>query len=270
MFSKMLKNVGDLSVEKSAQKIAAMGFDGVDLTVRPGGHVLPEEVEKGLPEAVKIIESKGIKVPMITTAVTNADADYSEEIFATAAECGVEYLKLGYWHYEGFGKIRSQIDSIRKKLDGIEKLCEKYDVCAAIHSHSGDFVSASAAVVSMLLDGFNPDCLGAYIDPGHMTLEGGKSGWKIGIDLLSDRIKMVAVKDFGWFNDDDKKWYSKLIPLNQGIVRWNQVFTYLNQIDFDGCVSIHSEYHGLNIDELIKQTKEDLAYLKKVIKETSS
>lgn len=266
MFSKMLKKVGDLEVEDAADEIAAMGFDGVDLTVRPGGHVSPEEVEKALPEAVEIIESKGLTVPMITTSIVDADADYSEEIFATAAECGVEYLKLGYWRYEGFGKIRSQIDFIRKKLNGIENLCKKYELCAAIHIHSGDFMSASSAVVSMLLDGCDSDYLGVYIDPGHMTVEGGKSVWKIGMDLLSDRIKMVSVKDFGWFTEGDKKWKSKLIPLDQGMVRWNEVFTYLNQINFDGCVSVHSEYRGLDIDELIQQTKEDLAYLKEVVK----
>lgn len=270
MFSKMLKRTGNLEVEKAAEEIAAMGFDGIDLTVRPGGHVEPEEVEAKLPKAVEIIESKDLVVPMITTSVVDAEADYSEEIFSTAAECGVKYLKLGYWHYEGFGKIQKQIDFIREKLDGIENLCQKYDVCAAIHIHSGDFMSASPAVVYMLLDSFDPNFLGAYIDPGHMTVEGGKSVWKIGMDLLSERIKMVSAKDFGWFNEGGKKWNAKLIPLDEGMVRWREVFTYLNQIGFDGPISVHSEYGGLNIDGLIGQTKNDLDYLKKVIQETCS
>jgi len=266
MFSKMLKNVGGYSIEKTAQTLANMGFDGIDLTVRPGGHVLPEEVEKGLPEAVKIAESKGLTVPMITTGVVDAEDDYSEQIFASAEECNVEYLKLGYWHYEGFGKIKSQIDFARKKLEGIEKLCQKYNVCAAIHIHSGDCLSASPAVVYMLLDGFNPKYLGAYIDPGHMAVEGGKSVWKIGMDLLSDKIKMVSIKDFGWFNKGDKNWKSELVPLDQGLVRWNEVFKYLKQISFDGCLSVHSEYGGLNIHELIEQTRKDLAYIKEILK----
>ena len=35
--------------------VAEMGFDGVDLTVRPQGHVLPERVEADLPKAVEAI-----------------------------------------------------------------------------------------------------------------------------------------------------------------------------------------------------------------------
>ncbi|MDZ7723632.1 MAG: hypothetical protein U5R06_12725 [candidate division KSB1 bacterium] len=50
-----------------ARTIAEIGFDGVDLTVRPGGHVLPENVTQDLPRAVKAIEKTGLKVPMMTT-----------------------------------------------------------------------------------------------------------------------------------------------------------------------------------------------------------
>ena len=32
-----------------AEVVAENGFDGADLTVRPGGQVLPENVEKDLP-----------------------------------------------------------------------------------------------------------------------------------------------------------------------------------------------------------------------------
>jgi hypothetical protein len=35
---------------------AEAGFDGVDLTVRAGGHVLPERVEEDLPKAVEAAE----------------------------------------------------------------------------------------------------------------------------------------------------------------------------------------------------------------------
>jgi hypothetical protein len=51
MFSKILKNIGNLSVDEAGDLIAEIGFDDVDLTVRPGGHVLPEEAEKRLEES---------------------------------------------------------------------------------------------------------------------------------------------------------------------------------------------------------------------------
>ena len=50
VFSKTLQF---LEINKMVNLAAEMGFDGIDLTVRPKGHVLPENVEKVLPKAVE-------------------------------------------------------------------------------------------------------------------------------------------------------------------------------------------------------------------------
>ena len=51
MFSKHLQS---LSVRDAGLAVRQLGFDGVELTTRPGGHVLPEEVGRSLPRAVGI------------------------------------------------------------------------------------------------------------------------------------------------------------------------------------------------------------------------
>jgi hypothetical protein len=38
-------------IEKSAKAASEIGFNGIDLTVRQKGHVLPENVVKDLPRA---------------------------------------------------------------------------------------------------------------------------------------------------------------------------------------------------------------------------
>ena len=38
------KNLHWLSINEMAKAVAEMGFDGIDLTVRPNGHILPENV----------------------------------------------------------------------------------------------------------------------------------------------------------------------------------------------------------------------------------
>ena len=65
-------------------------------------------------------------------------------------------------------------------------------------------LSANPEVALMLLQDCDPNFLGAYIDPGHMTVEGGLSGWKMGIDLLAPYISLDAIKDFGWFQQVDE------------------------------------------------------------------
>lgn len=267
MFSKHLQ---ELSVKDAGRAAVDIGFDGLDLTVRPGGHVTPDGVEDALPAAVETLRSVGAEVAMITTAITDDDDD-ARAIFRAAAAAGIRYMKLGYWRYQGFGKLRGQIAEVRECLARVEPLAQEAGVTACLHNHSGDDMTASSHVMAALLDGFDPDALGAYIDPGHMTVEGGRSGWKIGMDAVGERIRMMALKDFGWFRseaDGQVRWSEKLVPLSEGIVRWDEVFECLTQIEFDGVVSFHSEYQGghswrdLDTDGVIEQTREDYAYMR--------
>jgi sugar phosphate isomerase/epimerase len=274
MFS---KHLGPLPIPKAGETIKKLGLDGVDLTVRPGGHVLPDNVETTLPEGVAQLRDLGLDVPMITTALVSATEGRADAILATAAKLGIRNLKLGYWPYKPFGTIHSQLDAARKAMDGLEELARKHDVRVSIHSHSGPCLSAEAGNIYLLLKDRDPHHVGAYIDPGHMTLEGGYLGWQQGIDLLQQYLSMVAVKSFGHFPErnvatGETTWKHKLVPLQEGIVRWREVFACLKQLGWDGVVTFHSEYQGsssfkdLTIDELVVQTAEDLAYMLPVIR----
>jgi sugar phosphate isomerase/epimerase len=269
MFSKMLQS---MPVAEAGRVIRELGFDGVDLTVRPGGHVEPAAVKTALPEAVHMLEEEGLTVPMITTAIVSRDEPHAAAIFETAGACRVPRLKLGYWSYRRFGTMRSLIEEARRALDGIEPLARASGVQGCLHNHSGDNLTANAAVTTQLLEGRDPKLLGAYVDPGHLTVEGGVSGWKIGLDLLAPWISLVAVKSMGWQRTEDPetgevRWREKMMPLREGTVRWREVFALLREIGFDGTVSVHSEYQGghswrnLSVPELIEQTREDLVYL---------
>jgi len=275
MFS---KHLGPLSVPEAGKVMKKLGFQGMDLTVRPGGHVLPEQVKTALPEAVRQLKDLGLAVPMITTGLTGTEGQHAEEIMETAASLGIRNLKLGYWPYRTFGQLHGALDSARQAMDGLEALARRHDVRACIHSHSGNYLSAEAAVVYLLLKDRDPHHVGAYLDPGHMTLEGFAGGWKQGIDLLQSYLAMVAVKTFGFFPETDAqtgetRWRDKLVPLKEGIVRWREVWACLKQLGWDGVVTFHSEYQGghswkdLTMEELIAQTREDLAYMRPLLQE---
>lgn len=102
----MLSNtLGSLDVGGLATAVFGLGPDGVGLSVRPGGDAEPEYVQEKLPEAVGILGSYGLKVPMVTTSVVDARDPGTESIFRTASELAIPYLKPGYWRYEGFGRL---------------------------------------------------------------------------------------------------------------------------------------------------------------------
>src|SRR5687767_12443611 len=168
------------------------GFDGLDLTLRPGGHVPPENAEMGLSEAKRVADAAGVTIPMATTAVSDTDSPHAEQVFASAAHYGVRRLKLGYWRYEPFGTLVKQVDDARAKLERIVKLGEKYSVVPCVHIHSGAFIPNSGPMLHLILRDFKPGTVGAYVDPMHMAVEGGLSGWEMGLDLLAPWVALVG------------------------------------------------------------------------------
>src|SRR3954452_2974636 len=134
MFTKHLQ---EFPVAETARRVKALGFDGLDLTVRPGGHVLPERVGVDLPAAVASARAEGLSVPLISTAITGAGTPHAEATLAAAANAGIRRLKLGYWAIPKGGNLRQAIDQARRELDALEKLAATYRVTLGIHNHSG-------------------------------------------------------------------------------------------------------------------------------------
>lgn len=263
------KHLGELTVAEAGKVIAELGFEGVDLTVRPGGHVLPENAWRELVGAIRGLTDMGLLVPMITTGITSADDPHAVEVFEAAAEAGVSNLKLGYWRYEGFGTIRAAIDAAARDLDGIEALARRTGVRAVIHNHSGNFVSALAPVVWQLIADRDPAVVGAYADPGHLMVEGGLGGWRMALDLLGDRIAVCAFKDYLWETTADEAGKPRLLraakPLSEGMVPWPEVVGYLREAGFDGWISLHREYGEQTAAAVKREVPADLTYLREVL-----
>ena len=274
MFSKHLQT---MSVAEAGETIKSLGFDGVELTVRPGGHVLPDNVAEDLPRAVEELRAAGLETPAIVVEIHNRQQEFSEAVCRAASKVGAHELRTSSHRYRGFGEIRDQIAAARKDAKDLEALGREHGVRLCIHCHSGDFLSGQGGILAMITDETDPRYVGVSLDVGHLTTEGGKSGWRQSIDLLKERVGIVAVKSFGWFHEPDpktgeKRWNPKLVPLDEGNVQWKLAFQLLRQAGWDAdgsaLVSVHSEYQGggswknLDTAELIDQTRRDFAYLK--------
>jgi sugar phosphate isomerase/epimerase len=203
----------------------------------------------------------------------------TEDVFKAAAEAGVQELKLGYWTYKDFGTFRKSLDEVNRKLDDLEKLALKTGVRANIHNHSGPYIAGLGPVLWNLIKDRDPKAIGAFIDPCHLIAEGGLSGWKISLDLIRERISLIAVKDMQWKTISPAgakpKLNQMMVPLKEGLVPWPEIFGCLKQIGFGGWLSLHSEYQGahswrdLSTKQVIEQTREDLVYLREVIQQSS-
>ena len=268
-------NIADLTVAQACAAAKAAGFDGLDLTLRPGGHVRPEDAERGLAEARRIADDAGVTIPMVTTGITDTDSPYAEAIFAAAAHYGARKLKLGYWPYRPFGTLALQIDECRARLERLVRLGDRYKVLPCVHPHSGRNVASSGPLLYLVLKGFGPGDVGAYVDPMHMTIEGGVAGWELGLDLVAPWVALLGVKNYRWLAADrdargQQRYRWEYVPLEDGQAPLFEILSYLQLLKFDGIASLHSEYKGessfrrLSTPELLEQSAADLRYLKKL------
>ena len=216
-----------------------LGITAADLTCRPGGHVLPENVSEDLPRAVELLRDNNITVPMLTTAIVDANKDHAENIVRTAARLGIKFLKLGYYNYGDLRQLRPRLAEVKAQVKDIAALCKEHGVTAGFHNHSGGTVGGAMWDVWEVIKDLPADAIGSYYDGRHATVEGGLSGWNIGLNLLIDRICMVAVKDFTWQQDAKSNWRATNSPLGEGMVHWPAIFARLKENGFSGPISMH-------------------------------
>ena len=233
------KHLPTMNWSRMAQAVKKLGFAGIDLTVRPGGHVLPERAAEDLPKAVAAVRAAGLSVPMITTALTSAGDPTAKPILSTAGKLSIPFFKPGYYKYS-FADVRGELQKAMNDFRSLTDVSKQGGVQCGFHNHEG-YVGAQLWDVAQTIDQLDPKWVGYYFDIRHAVAEGGVAGWKMALNLAAPRIKMIAVKDSYW-EKSGKGWRQVNCPLGQGMVDWTAYFKALRQANFQGPISLHLEY----------------------------
>lgn len=237
VFSKPLQ---EYNYEELASILAEAGAEGTDLSVRKGGHVLPENVETDLPKAVAAARKKGLVTEMIVTSITDADDPSTERILKTASSLGIKYYRMGYFDYDETLGVWNSLQKIKPALKKLEAQNRKYQIHGAYQNHFGKRVGGSVWDLYELFRDFDPQFLGCQYDVRHAVAEGGGS-WTVGMKLLAPWIKCTDLKDFRW-TADGKKMYPESVPMGEGIINFDEYFKLAKQFGLSGPISVHFEY----------------------------
>ena len=267
IFSKHLHWLG---YKEMAQLASEIGFTGIDLTVRPGGHVIPERVKHDLPLAVGFIRDAGLEVPMITTGIKDADDPLTRDILETAGKLGIGLYRPGWFKYEKGVKALEAVELARKQLGQLQIINEANNIAASYQNHSGLSVGSSGWDLLKIIDGLDPQWTGVQFDIRHAMVEGPKT-WPVFLEILAPYINSLDIKDFTWDVGDEAR--VKNVPLGKGLVRFDEFLQRLEELQIRADFSIHYEYPlggaehgsrdlGITREEFIKQVGADLRYFK--------
>jgi L-ribulose-5-phosphate 3-epimerase len=221
-----------------------MGFDGVDLTVRPGGHVEPRLSNVDLVRAIEEVRGPGLEVPVITTALTTPFDPTVLPVVAIAGHTQVNLFIAGFF--------RPQNPNYKRDIGGLISVGSRYGMAIALHNYTAEDAGETSWDAVELVAGFDPKWSSLYFDPIHA-----RDQWEGELKRNLPRLRAVALKDFQLVEGQ-----AKPCPLGQGIVDWPKFFGILAQAKYYGPLSLRMTYHPK--DEVASLTK-DCAFAHKQI-----
>ncbi|QHT66425.1 sugar phosphate isomerase/epimerase [Rhodocytophaga rosea] len=273
------KHLQFLQVPELAKAVAAMGYNGIDLTVRKGGHIEPEHAVAQLPQVIAAIRKAGLEVPMIATDIIDPNHPLTEPILKMAASLGVKHYRTAYLSFDPKIGVAKSLEMHRIQLRDLAAINKKYNIQGAYQNHAGTNLGSSVWDIWEVIKDLDPQYMGVQYDPKHATAEGGMS-WVNGMDILKNHIRCMAIKDFYWEKKGDT-WVHTYVPLGEGMVDYKKVFSLVKQYKIHGPLSIHFEYPLGGADkgarqitiaqeEVLTAMKRDLHTLRNMLKEAEN
>lgn len=270
------KHLQFLDYATTGQMAAEMGFSGVDLTVRPKGHVLPESVKTDLPKAVNEIVKSGSSCEMITTGIESIDNAPDTDILQTAAKSGIKYYRTNWFKYPEGQPMLDALEHYQEQIKELGTLNKELGLVGCYQNHAGTNIGASFWEIKKLLETVDPDYFGTQYDIRHAMVEGGFS-WKNGLQLLKPHIKVIVLKDYKW-GKINGKWAVINTPIGEGMVDFDKYFKLLKKYQLKPPASLHLEYslggaekghHTISVDRKVvfDAMKKDLNTIQKLWQE---
>jgi sugar phosphate isomerase/epimerase len=266
LFTKAFRDWSPAELSEVALELGAAGFD---LAVREGHWVSPENVRRTLPKAVEAFEAEGLLVGLVTTEtrLTSAHDPTARQIWRACADQGIRNIKLGYWRWARERPYWLTVKSVREDLQGFEALAREFGVRALVHTHSGGNLGSNCSSLMDLIEGCDAEFIGAYVDPAHLSLGG--EPLPVGLDIVRPWLAMVAVKNARRLPSRERNttvWNTDWCLLNEGFVDWRVAVRELETAGYDGFLSLHGEYSGVDEPEQVRRRlAEDAAYLREAL-----
>ncbi|WP_052362640.1 sugar phosphate isomerase/epimerase [Falsirhodobacter sp. alg1] len=245
-----------------AQKLKGLGFDGVELAVRPGYQVEPQNVTKDLPEAVELLASHGLKTPSIAGDIDEATID-------ACGEAGVGIIRICAPVDMGIGYMQS-VDRYRRSFDAVLPALERNGVAIGVQNHSGVHI-ASAVGLAHLLAGYDPKQVCAVLDMGHCAVDG--EPVRMAVDIARPHLNgLVNFKNACHFRrngpEQEAEYTIHWTTHDHGGYSWRELVQELHKSGFTGTFCMPAEYnrqageHGQRMgDDVLPYLAKDIAHL---------
>jgi L-ribulose-5-phosphate 3-epimerase len=254
LWSLTLQWTGDM--DEACAVAAEAGYTSIAWTVRPGAHILAENVARDLPKAVAAARKAGLSTPMVVTPIVDATSPRAEAILDAMHSVGIRYYRgntLGRYDYTK--DLAPQLEAVKPRIASLVKLNEKYGTTVMYNNESsGGLIGAGIWDLWMALKDFDPAQAGISYNLAHATMRGGPEWWET-IRFAHAYVVGVSLCDFKWVRKTDPvrgprrtdtdtgwSWAAEWVAPGEGMVNFKSAFESLKLIGFSGPIHVFYEY----------------------------
>jgi sugar phosphate isomerase/epimerase len=253
-FSVFTKPWKDMPIPELGEFVRGLGFDAIELPVRPGFQVEPQDVVKGLPQAAKRLAESGVQIASVAGPT-------DEAMIVACAEAGVPIIRV----MARIGADESYLEAEARYQEGYDRLLpvlDRYGVTVGVQNHCDRFVS-NAAGLRRLVEKYDPVHVAIVWDAAHNALNGEYPD--LALDIVWSHLCMVNLKNAIWRRvngpeAEHARWRHYWTSGRHGLASWPQVATELVRRGYEGVICLTAEYSDHDsVNRLIAQ---DIAFAK--------
>ncbi len=246
-----------MPIAELAAFIKKLGFAGIELPVRPGYQVEPENITRKLPEAAKVFADHGLRIATIAGPT-------DEKTIAACGEAGVPIIRVMARLAPG-ETYQTMEDRIRRTYESLIPALDKHGVCLGMQNHCDEFVCDMAGTYR-LLEGFDTKHVAAVLDFCHCALAGEIPS--IACDIIWDKLCLINMKNcyrkrVSPPGADVTIWEKVWCVARDGFAHYPTIAEELHKRNYVGDICLSAEYS--EEDKVNEYIADDLAFARKLL-----
>ena len=260
----------ELSLEALGKLVKGLGFAGVELPVRPGYQVTPENVTQGLPEAAKILADQGV-------AIGSLAGPADERTIEACAAAGCPIIRVCVDIQRKLGSYFENEARVRAGYDVLAPALKQHGVSIGVQNHC-DRCVGSAIGIMHLIEQYDPAVVSAVLDPGHCAVDGEPPD--MAIDITWSHLSLINMKSASHrrtngLNEVEPTWEVYWTSAQHAGYSWRATLEELRKRDYRKDLCLVAEYTdppgGQYMgNAVLPNLRYDMAYISYLMSEKSA
>ncbi|MCL2319319.1 MAG: sugar phosphate isomerase/epimerase [Treponema sp.] len=247
------------SLEALADRVARLGFQGIELPVRDGYQVNPGNYRETLGKAVAVFAKRNV-------AITSVAGPIEANMVRAMGQSGVKILRV-MLSADPKKNYLEQEEAYYRSVTELLPVLESSGVTLGVQNHFGNYLGCSAAGLMRFVGRFPKAQVAAVLDLAHCAICGEIT--EFALDIAASHLIMVNIKSgsrrrVNFENAPEAEWKTVWTSADHGALSWKHAAGELHRRNYGGPICLTAEYSGpdkpLEGEDTAALVKKDLAY----------